>query len=51
MNNKVQEMSRTDRDISCPPLGQGMVKEMELEVCNSGLSLLKSELRNIINRR
>ena len=49
--NKAQEMSRTDRNVSCPPPGTGLLDKVELEACHSGLGLLQSEMRNIINTK
>ena len=44
-------MSRTDRNVSCPPPGTGLLDKVELEACHSGLGLLQSEMRNIINTK
>ena len=49
--NRMEEMSSRTRNVSCPPMVSGMVEAVELEACNSGLSLLQAELRRVLKKQ
>ena len=49
--NRMKEMSSRTRNVSCPPLVSRMVEVAELEACNSGLSLLQTELGRLLEKK
>ena len=50
-DNKMVMMSSRTRNISCPPAVYGKVEAVELEACNSGLSLLQTELGLVLKKQ
>ena len=49
--NRMEEMSSRTRDVFCPPAVSGKVEAVELEACNSGLSLLQTELGTVLKKQ